>query len=116
MRKNNKIYSIDEIRLLIADILKNYGIQKAYIFGSYARGEAKSNSDVDIMIKRGNSKLTLITLGKLFDELENKLKKSVDIVTEETYTEDIKYDNIAKKKAKKIFYNEVLNDRVKIYG
>ena len=116
MRKNNKIYSIDEIRLLIADILKNYGIQKAYIFGSYARGEAKSNSDVDIMIKRGNSKLTLITLGKLFDELENKLKKSVDIVTEETYTEDIKYDNVAKKQSKKIFYNEVLNDRVKIYG
>lgn len=116
MRKNDKVYSIEEIKKLIVDIFANYGIKTAYIFGSYARGEATKDSDVDIMIKKGDTKISLVTLGALFNDIEARLKKPVDIITEETYTDDIKHDNASKKQAKKIFYNEVLNDRVKIYG
>ena len=47
----SKVYSIKEIELKIKDIMDNYGIEKAYLFGSYARGEATIDSDIDIMIK-----------------------------------------------------------------
>ena len=47
----SKVYSINDIKLIIKDIMKNYGIEKAYLFGSYARDEATIDSDIDIMIK-----------------------------------------------------------------
>ena len=41
---HEKVYTIEEIKEMIYDILKKYGIEKAYIFGSYARGEANQQS------------------------------------------------------------------------
>lgn len=111
---SEKIYTIEEIKEMIYNILKKYGIEKAYIFGSYARGEANNQSDVDIMIKKGNLK-TLLQLSSLAYEIEQILKKQIDIVIEETYTEDIKYDSETIKLAKNIFYNEVKKERLNIY-
>ena len=85
---SEKVYTIEEIKEMIYDILKKYGIEKAYIFGSYARGEANKKSDVDIMIKKGKLK-TLLQLSALANEIEQILKKQIDIVIEETYTDDI---------------------------
>ena len=51
---SEKVYTIEEIKEMIYDIFKKYGIEKAYIFGSYAISEADKKSDVDIMIKKGN--------------------------------------------------------------
>ena len=63
----------------IVSILKKNGVTKAAIFGSYARGDAKKNSDIDILIKPP----TGIGLGfvgiKL--ELEEKLGRKVDLLT-----------------------------------
>ena len=42
--------SIDTIKERIAPICKKYPIRKAYLFGSYARGEATENSDVDLLV------------------------------------------------------------------
>ena len=50
-----------------------------YLFGSYSRGEANANSDVDIYCDKGNIK-TLMQQGELEDKLEKALKKDVDIV------------------------------------
>lgn len=36
----DKIYTIDEIRSNISPIAKKYGVERVYLFGSYARGEA----------------------------------------------------------------------------
>ena len=111
---SEKVYTIEEIKEMIYDILKKYGIEKAYIFGSYARGEANQQSDVDIMIKKGNLK-TLLQLSALAYEIEQILKKQIDIVIEETYTKDTKYDSDTIKLAKNIFYNEVKKERLNIY-
>ena len=78
---SEKVYTIKEIKEMIYDILKKYGIEKAYIFGSYARGEANKQSDVDIMIKKGNLK-TLLQLSALAYEIEQILKKQIDIFIE----------------------------------
>ena len=47
MRKNK----INKIKKPIVDVLKKHGVKKAGIFGSYARGEQKKNSDVDILVQ-----------------------------------------------------------------
>ena len=111
---SEKVYTIEEIKKMINDIFRKYGIEKAYIFGSYARGEANKESDIDIMIKKGNLK-TLLQLSALAYEIEQILKKQIDIVIEETYTEDINYDSETIKLAKSIFYNEVKKERLNIY-
>ena len=59
---NKKVYSLKEIKRIIKQILNKYGISDIYLFGSYARGEAKSNSDIDIYCDKGNIK-TLIDQG-----------------------------------------------------
>lgn len=48
---NESILSIEAIRLLILPIAKKYGIKKAILFGSYARGEATEDSDIDLLIE-----------------------------------------------------------------
>jgi len=71
---------LQEIKRKIIPILKKNGVIKAGIFGSYARGEQKKNSDVDILIKYGKSK-SLLDLVRLERELKELLKKKVDIIT-----------------------------------
>ena len=63
-------------------ILRKHNIAKASIFGSYARGEAKKNSDIDILIEVPKGiNFSLLDLVGLQLELENVLKKKVDILT-----------------------------------
>ena len=63
----------------IIPILKKHGIRKAGIFGSYARGEHKRNSDIDILIKLAESKNLLDFVGVKL-ELEEELGRKVDLV------------------------------------
>lgn len=46
-------YTIEQIKEKTIPIAKAYGINKMCLFGSYARGEATDNSDVDIYIDKG---------------------------------------------------------------
>ncbi len=61
-------------------ILKRNKIVRAGIFGSYARGEQTKKSDIDLLIKFKGKK-TLLGLVKLKQELEDTVKKKVDLVT-----------------------------------
>ena len=69
--------NIMEIKRKVVPILRHYGIQKAGIFGSYARGEAKKNSDIDILIQPPRG-MGLEFIGVKL-ELEKKLNKKVDL-------------------------------------
>ena len=111
-----KVYAIEEIRELSKPIMMKYKIKKAYVFGSYARGEATEKSDIDIIIKKGDTVFSLVTLVKFEDDLKKVLKKNIDVVSEDTYTHDIKYDDSSKRLAKKLFYKNIKVDRKKIYG
>ena len=73
------IYTINEIRRIIKPVLNKYGINDIYLFGSYARGVANFNSDIDIYCDVGNVN-NLIDQGVLEDELEKVLNKKVDII------------------------------------
>lgn len=51
----DKIYSIDEIKKIISPIASRYGVERVFLFGSYARGEATEESDLDFRIDKGLS-------------------------------------------------------------
>ncbi|MFH1127398.1 MAG: nucleotidyltransferase family protein [archaeon] len=70
---------LDEIRKAIIPILKKNGVVRAGIFGSYARGEQKKGSDIDILVEiRG--KKSLLDIVRIERELEERVGKKVDIV------------------------------------
>lgn len=73
-------FTIKEIKDKTIPIAKSYGIERMSLFGSYARGEAKDDSDVDLYIERGKLK-SLLQYFAFVDELENVLNCHVDVVT-----------------------------------
>lgn len=68
-----------DIKIKITPVLEKYAVIKAAIFGSYARGEFKTNSDLDMLVevKKESDLFDFIGL-KL--ELEDVLKRQVDLV------------------------------------
>lgn len=88
------VYSINQIKKIAVPIAKEYGVTSLSLFGSYARGEATSESDVDFYIDKGNIKGLLDFIGFIQD-LEEKLQCHVDVVT--TTIEDKKFIEAIKK-------------------
>ena len=74
------VLSIKQIKERIKPIIKKHQIKDVYLFGSYSRGEANENSDVDIYCDKGDLR-TLYDEVDLIDEFENALGKKVDLVT-----------------------------------
>lgn len=76
------IYTVEEIRDLIYPIARKYGVPAVFLFGSYARGTANEESDIDLLVDTtGTALKSLITLGALYCELEDTFEKSVDLIT-----------------------------------
>ena len=75
-----KIYSVSEIRDIVKPIASRYGIERVYLFGSYARGEAKAESDIDLRVDTGKLR-GLFALGGLYADLEERLGKKLDLLT-----------------------------------
>lgn len=73
------VYTIKQIKDIIKPILNKHDIYDIYLFGSYARGEAKSESDVDIYCEPGSIK-SLLHDAALINELEDALNKKVDVI------------------------------------
>ena len=88
---------LGKIKPKIVKILKKYGVKKAGIFGSYARGEQKKRSDIDILIQPAKG-MGFAFFG-LAVELEEKLGKKVDLVTYNSIHPLIK-DEILKQEVK----------------
>ena len=51
------VYSIEQIQKLITPIAKKYGLKSVFLFGSYARGTATENSDVDLIIDTSGTEI-----------------------------------------------------------
>ena len=71
---------IEKIKKKIVPILKKNKVVRAGIFGSYARGENKKNSDVDILIKP-TQKMSLFDFVGIKLEIEDRLGNKIDLVS-----------------------------------
>ena len=94
------IYTIDEIKQKTVPIAKRYGVKSMSLFGSYARGEANDESDVDFYIDAGKIR-GLIRYFGFVNDLEDELKCHVDVIT--TGIND------------KSFLSSIMRDRVLLY-
>ncbi len=75
---SGQVYTFDNIVSLVKPVVEKYHVQEIYLFGSYARGEAKDDSDMDFLVYGGDDfKLTRIFA--LGEELCEVLDKEVDV-------------------------------------
>lgn len=73
--------SIETIRQAVTSAADGADIVRAYLFGSYARGEAGVDSDVDLCLETGPS-FSLFSAGSFVHDVERDLGVSVDVTTE----------------------------------
>jgi len=90
---------IDKIKEKIVPILRENNVTKAGIFGSYARGEQKKRSDVDILVEIDNG-IDLIEFIRLRTKLQKAIKRKVDLVEYTCIRKELK--------------NSILNDEIQI--
>jgi predicted nucleotidyltransferase len=81
--------SIDKMKQAIVNKLQAffpaYPVEKAWIFGSYARGEETRKSDVDVLVRFDkDAHITLIDYAGIMIDLEKLLHRKVDLVEEGT--------------------------------
>ena len=76
-----RIYTISRIKKKIVPILKKHAVKRAAVFGSFARGEARAKSDVDILIEYKTKNKSLFDLVDLKSDLEETLDRKVDLIT-----------------------------------
>lgn len=92
-----KPYTIEEIRRIAAPIAKAHGVKRLSLFGSYAKGEADENSDVDFLVEKGKI-LGLIKYLSFVYALEDALNCHVDLVTatssDKNFIDRIKTDEV----------------------
>ena len=98
-----KVYSLNAIKKNSIPIAKKYGIARLYVFGSYARREATGDSDIDLLIDKGNMKNLLQYFG-FIAALEDIFKVHIDVVT--TTSGDGEFLDRIKKEAILIYDSE----------
>ena len=86
-----EIYTINDIKNLLYDILKESDVEKAILFGSYAKKNPTETSDVDILID-SNGKIKGLKFYAIIDMIKEKLNKEVDIIEKSEVDEGSKID------------------------
>ena len=75
---NDTVYTIEKIKDIVKPVADKYNVDSIYLFGSYARGDANENSDLDFLVFGGdNFKLTNIFA--LAEELRTAFERQVDV-------------------------------------
>ena len=79
---NGPKYYVATIRHIVAPIAAKYHLKAVYLFGSYARGEATADSDVDLLVDTEGAGLdSLFKLGALYADLAEAFGCPIDMVT-----------------------------------
>ena len=95
------IVDLEYISRKCSEIFDKYKINVCYLFGSYAKGKAKDDSDVDLLI---STEIKGLKFFGLVEELRNSLQKKVDVI------------EVAGLKDNVELLEEILKDGIKIYG
>ena len=75
-------YSVEELRRLISPIAETHGVESVSLFGSFSRGTATAESDVDLKIEKGRLS-SLFQLCGFRLAVEDALHLPVDLITSE---------------------------------
>lgn len=108
-----KVYTIPELRALVEPIAQRYQVDTLYLFGSYARGEADEDSDIDLRVD-GGSFHSLFAWGNLYAELEDTLQKKLDMVMTDALREKLQDPHAGN--AFRVFIRNMKQDEVVLYA
>jgi len=72
------VYTVEQIAQCVLPVAQKYGLKAVYLFGSYARGDMTSGSDIDLRIDKGS--IRGFQLAGLLLDLEDSLGVPVDLI------------------------------------
>ena len=77
--------TVQQIKDTVTDYFKDKPVKRVYLFGSYARGSASEESDIDLMVEYDDIKkrLSLFDILRFKTGLEERFGKNVELVEEE---------------------------------
>ncbi|MCL2194375.1 MAG: nucleotidyltransferase domain-containing protein [Oscillospiraceae bacterium] len=73
----HEVYTVEEIQRRLVPVFTEHDVRRAVLFGSYAAGNARPNSDVDILVDSGLRGLALVGL---MGHARDALQKEVDLI------------------------------------
>lgn len=76
--------STQDLTKIIADYFETQPVLRAWLFGSYARGEDTPLSDVDLLVQFNEGGISLLKHAAMLDDLERMLDRPVDLVEDGT--------------------------------
>jgi predicted nucleotidyltransferase len=72
----DQIYSISQIAEKLTPVFRRYDIKRAVLFGSYGKGTATQNSDIDLLVESGLRGLQFVGFR---EEIQTAVQKNVDV-------------------------------------
>ena len=88
-----KIYSIEEIKAILYEILSKTEVEKAILFGSYAKNEQNQNSDIDILLD-SKGKIKGLKFYAIMGQIKEKLNKEVDVIEQTEINKNSKIERL----------------------
>lgn len=95
------VQTIHEINSLARPLFEQYNLSYAAVFGSFAKGQVKNSSDIDILVSF-RDKYDLLDIIGLKQDLEELLGREVDLLTLNSLKND-EFGNIVRSEAKKVY-------------
>lgn len=74
---STEIYTIEQLKTILIPVFRLYGVKSAVLFGSYGKGVASANSDIDLLV---DSRLRGLRFVGLMEDVRNILDKDVDLL------------------------------------
>ena len=103
-------YTIAEIQKRVRPIAEQYSLSAVFLFGSYARGEADEDSDIDFLVDINGSDIRGFAVGNIYNSLEAVFDKKIDFVTlDSIYSAKTQRD-------KPRFIENIIRERKQIYA
>ena len=88
------------IKKIITPIARSYGVKRIYLFGSYTKGSATEDSDIDLLIEKGKP-MSLLKLSGMRQSVEEALAHPVDLVSTSGIEDE--------------FYQEIVGTEILLY-
>ncbi len=103
-------YTIREIQARVTPVAEKYRLAAVYLFGSYAKGDATAESDVDLLVDLSGSSVRGLMLSRLYLDLEDALGVKVDLVTLDSLEQPSEF------RSDRYFRENVQRERKMIYA
>ncbi len=98
---SDKILTFEDIKRIVKPLAEKYRISEVYIFGSYARNEATSTSDIDFLVFGGKD-FKLTSIFAFAEELRMVIRKEIDVFE----INEVNHNST--------FYSTIMKERVKV--